>query len=241
VKATLLAVLAVTFLLAGWFASDGASAHGLFSILFDLALLACLTVFAQDQVPLLRRALAVALFLMVVSRFFSGESDWATVFRAAAGGGWLLALRVPTPLIMLRGDPPFPGSIKSMAGLPFLLWPMLIVFLLAPEMSDGWGGDGWDGVIFALLGAASASRMGRVGPQSVAYAMVAMTIWGVGWTCTSLASAAHGDAEWTSVGLMAGLVAEAMLVAALLAQDGPRISAEALAFAETLGPDSDPV
>ena len=220
-KATLLAVLAVTFLAAGGFSMGSASTPSWFAILFDLSLLACLTVFAQDQVPLLRRAVAVSLLLTIIGRFFPGQSDWATICGVAAGGGWLLALRVPTPLILLRGEPPFPGSIKSMVALPFLLWPMTVVFFLAPDMPDGWGHDGWGGLIFALLGAATASRIGRVGPASLVYALMAMAIWGVGWTCTSLASAAHGDAEWAAVGFVAGLVAEAMLVAALWAVFGP--------------------
>jgi hypothetical protein len=43
------------------------------------------------------------------------------------------------------------------------------------------------------------------------------------------------------VGFAAGLLAEAILVSAFLVEDGPRISPEALAFAEALGSDSDPV
>ncbi|MDG1400339.1 MAG: hypothetical protein P8K76_03020 [Candidatus Binatia bacterium] len=240
-KATFLAALAATFLGAVWSSIGSTSTAVWFAILFDLSLLACLMVFARDQVPLLRRAVAAALLLTILGRFLPGSSSWVTVCHAAAGGCWLLALRVPTPLILLRGDPPFPGSIKSMAGLPFLLWPMLVLFLLAPEMPDGWGRNGWGAVVFALLGAASASRIGRVGPASLAYAMVAMVFWGVGWTFTLLGSAAYGHAAWPAVGFAASLLAEAILVAAFLVEDGPRISPEALAFAEALGSDSDPV
>ena len=237
-RAALLAALAVAVLLAGLSADPVAPQTRLFEGLFDLLLLACLLVFGRDQVPLLRRALVAALTFTIVSRFGSLQSDWAIVFQAAAGGCWLLALRIPTPLIVLRGDPPFPGSIKSMAGLPFVLWPMLMLFFLAPEMPNGWGADGWRAVIFAALGGASASRIGRVGPRSLWGAMVAMVVWGVAWTLRSLFAAGQVEAEWTSVGLVAECLSEAMLVGALLAADGPRISPEALAFAEAM--DSEP-
>ena len=127
-----------------------------------------------------------------------------------------------------------------MAVLPFLLWPMLVVFFLAPEMPGGWGREGWLGVIFAVLGAASASRIGRVGPQGMLLAMTAMAIWGVGWTLGALAYAGASETGWAFAGGLASLIAEAMLVGALLAEDGPRVSAEALALAEAMDADQEP-
>ena len=232
-------LLARTAFLCWFYGSIGAA--GMWSgAFFDLLLFVSFLLFARDPVPLLSRAIALALLFTFVSRFCADYPGWQTIFLGLAGVFWLLALRVPTPLILLRGDAPFPGSIKSMAVLPFLLWPMLVVFFLAPEMPGGWGREGWLGVIFAVLGAASASRIGRVGPQGMLLAMTAMAIWGVGWTLGALAYAGASETGWAFVGGLASLIAEAMLVGALLAEDGPRVSAEALALAEAMDADQEP-
>lgn len=224
----------------GWFYGSGGAAGIWPRALFDLLLFVSFILFARDPVPLLSRAIALALMFTFVSRFCANYPGWQTIFLGLAGVFWLLALRVPTPLILLRGDAPFPGSIKSMAVLPFLFWPMLVVFFLAPEMPGGWGRDGWLGVIFAVLGAASASRIGRVGPQGMVLAMTAMAIWGVGWTLGALASAGASEPGWASAGELASLIAEAMLLGALLTEDGPRVSEEALALAESMDAFEEP-
>ncbi len=239
-KLLLGAALSAAWVSTGWFYGSTGAASMWSLALFDLLLFVSFILFARDPVPLLSRAIALALLFTFVSRFCIAYPGWQTIFLGLAGVFWLLALRVPTPLIFLRGDPPFPGSIKSMAVLPFLLWPMLVVFFLAPEMQGGWGRDGWLGVVFAALGAASASRIGRVGPQGMVLGLVAMTIWGAGWTLGALAYAGAPEPAWASAGELASLIAEAMLVGALLAEDGPRVSAEALALAEAMDADQEP-
>ena len=239
-KLLLGAALSAAWVSTGWFYGSIGAAGMWSGAFFDLLLFVSFLLFARDPVPLLSRAIALALLFTFVSRFCADYPGWQTIFLGLAGVFWLLALRVPTPLILLRGDAPFPGSIKSMAVLPFLLWPMLVVFFLAPEMPGGWGREGWLGVIFAVLGAASASRIGRVGPQGMLLAMTAMAIWGVGWTLGALAYAGASETGWAFVGGLASLIAEAMLVGALLAEDGPRVSAEALALAEAMDADQEP-
>ena len=210
-------------------------------VLFDLGLIAALFAWRKEQVPILSAAIGCALAGGLVGDLAIAFPFWRILAGAAATAFWLLALRVPTPLIILRGDPPFPGSIKSMLAIPFLLWPLLVLFLLAPEMPAGLGWIGWQGVFFAILGGVAVTRIGRVGPIGFSYGVLAVLLLGVSWTLGSLSALSVWGTEavlMAPAAMVAELLGRASLLASLLAVDGPRISVAALAFAESMPSDA---
>ena len=189
---------------------------------------------ATDVVPWLRLAAGIALAALLGADLAGAGSSLGSAFYVMAQVAWLLALRIPTPEIVLRGTPPFPGSIKGMLALPFLFWPVLTIFLLAPEMPAGQGAVAVGGASLALLGATAVSRLGRVGNRSFALVMAGVVLAGIGWTLSAADTPLFAFAAGPAVALALDLAGRMLLAAGLLAPDAPRITAEALALAAQL-------
>ncbi|MEO2167726.1 MAG: hypothetical protein ABGY42_06320 [bacterium] len=184
-----------------------------------------------ELVPLLRFAVSIALVAQVGADLAGPASHLGSALFVVATLAWLLALRVPAPIVMLRGDTPFPGSIKIMLALPFVLWPALAGFLLAPEMPHGQGEASVGGALFALLGAAAVSRLGRVGMRSFTLVMCGVALGGIAWTLDAFDIGIFAFAAGPGIALAASLAGRVVVVVGLLAHDGARITAEALALA----------
>lgn len=192
---------------------------------------------AADVVPLLRLAVGVALAALLGADLAGPASSLGSGFFVIAQVAWLLALRVPAPEVVLRDAAPFPGSIKIMMAIPFLLWPVLAVFLLAPEMPQGQGAVAVGGASLALIGATAVSRIGRVGPRSFGLVLGGVVLLGVGWTVEAADTPLFAFAGGPAVSLAAALAGRLLLTAGLLAPDAPRITEAALALAAELAPE----
>ncbi|MFP6663186.1 MAG: hypothetical protein VCC00_03175 [Deltaproteobacteria bacterium] len=193
---------------------------------------------SSELVPLLRFAVSIALVAQIGADLAGASSYVGSALFVVATLAWLLALRVPSPVVLLRGDVPFPGSIKMMLAVPFLLWPALAAFLLAPEMPQGQGEAAISGMLFAVLGAAAVSRLGRVGPRSFAVVLAGVSLAGVGWTLAAFDVGVFAFDGGPLAALLIALAGRALLVVGLLAHDGPRITAEALALAAAEGAEA---
>lgn len=184
-----------------------------------------------ELVPLLRFAASVALAFGLGAEVAGLTTPLGLFCGVLSLGAWLLALRVPTPLLMLRGDVPYPGSIKVMLSLPFVLWPVLALFLLAPEMPGGQAQIALEAIFFSSLGVTAVSRLGRVGGRSFAWVVSGVLLGGSGWTLGVFDTALFAFTGGPTAALAASLGGIVWIVAGLVAPDGPQITEDALALA----------
>ena len=219
-------------------AASGATALGYYGEL-ELAAQTALTLVLlfeirrsrYELVPLLRFAASVALAFALGAEVAGLTTRIGLFCGVVSLGAWLLALRVPTPLLMLRGDVPYPGSIKVMLSLPFVLWPVLALFLVAPEMPGGQAQVALEAIFFSSLGVTAISRLGRVGGHSFAWVVAGTLLGGAGWTLGAFDTAFFAFTGGPTAALAASLGGIVWIVAGLVAPDGPQITEDALALA----------